>query len=196
VSGPPPSSAEATAIIVLVLVSLILVRRIYLMIRGTVGNPARLFATAGLVVLLFAFTVGVGAAQSPLYFVGLDLGLLVLSSFLSTQYVLSHVRFERRPPSQALYYRLEPWIPLAYLLLFFARIGVSVAVLGPGVLEFAPVTGSLATGALVILQVVNALFAVSTGLLVGRSLGVYLAYRRQLDSTNPSKTRGPLAPLP
>ena len=118
---------------------------------------------------------------------------MVGSSFLASSYFGMHVDLERRPPDHAWHYRLRAWVPLTYLALFVVRIGVAFWVLGPSALSFAPAPPvALSFAQELLLWMVDALFAVSTGLLVGRSVGVWLEYRAVIERERSSRSE----PLP
>jgi hypothetical protein len=192
-----PSSTE-TALILLVIIVLIFVRRALLIVRGSVVNPARLFAFAGFYTVLFALVVAFGTVEPPLIlYVGLP-ALLVVSAFFATRHVKGHVVLEQRPPDPRWYYKLHPWILVVYVVLFVARIGISIAVLGPSAAFTygAPVSGLPPLSA-ALLDIVDVLFAASTGLLLGRTVGVYLAYREKVATApTPPPSAPPTAPLP
>lgn len=190
-SGAMMGSSADTTIIVVVIIVLILLRRTISMIRGAAVSPVRLFGYAALYGLIFVGTIAAGAAEIPWYFLALDAGVVVVATILATRYVRDHVVLEQRPPAGQWFYKLHPWIPITYLGLFLLRIGVAFWLLGPSAFDFGSPTPSLSGTQLGILEVVDVLFAGSTGLLFGRSVGVYLAYQRRLAQQPP----GPAPPL-
>ncbi|HEV2450117.1 MAG TPA: hypothetical protein VGU43_06910 [Thermoplasmata archaeon] len=192
-SGGSPSNVATTLVVVAVIV-LILVRRTYYILKGSVANPARLVSYSVVVSILFGLTVSFGIGVLPYFDFAIDGAVLVVAALLAVPYVRREVRFEQRPPSTDWYYRLSPWIPLGYVGLFVGRIGLLLAVLGPSALEFVPVSTMLSPLDLYVLATVDALFALSTGLLVGRNAGVYLALREKLRLTPEPPAAG--APLP
>jgi hypothetical protein len=171
-------------VIVVLVIVFILVRRTYLMLQGTRYSAGRLFGFAGFYVLLF-----VALAVTTLYAAvatwGSDAYLLfapyvvvpALAAVLALPYVRRIVRFERRDDGNW-YYRL-PWhVPVLYLALFIVRIVAEFAVFGvAGLLFTFPLPAPPSVGALAILVVVDLLFGLSLGLLLGRGIGVYLAHR-------------------
>lgn len=195
-SGSGPSNLDTTLVVLAVIV-LILVRRTYYILKGSVASPVRLVSYSVVVTGLFALTVSFGVGVLPSFDLEIDAAVLSVAALLATPYVRREVRFEQRPPSTEWYYRLSPWIPLSYVGLFVGRIGLLLAVLGPSALEFLPVSTALSPLDLYVLATVDALFALSTGLLVGRNAGVYLALREQ-PTLRPGPPAGgaPLASRP
>jgi len=196
-SASPPDIS--TALIVLLVIVFILARRTYLMLHGTRYSAARLFGFAGFYVLLFvalAFTTLYAAVAAW----GSDADLLlvpyvavpVVAAALVVPYVRRIVQFEQREGGEW-YYRL-PWhIPLLYLTLFVVRIVAEFAVFGVAGLVFTfPLPAPPSAGALVILVVVDLLFGLSLGLLVGRGIAVYRAHR----DLPPASGSPPASPLP
>ncbi len=180
-------TAAATAsdyepvLLILALIVFVFVRRTYAMIRGMRLSVGRLVGYGIVYTGLFVLTIALSAGSTPWYYFVVDAALLAVAALLAASYVREHVVLERRPPDGAWYYRLHPWIPITYILLFVVRVGISLAVLGPDAFDLGPTTSTaLTSGEVLLLQVVDALFAISTGFLVGRSAGVYLAYRRRL----------------
>jgi hypothetical protein len=189
---------DFSAIIFVVIVVLIVVRRTYYMLRGAVASPARLIGYSVVVAALFAATVAVSYGVVPVYAFAADAAVLVAAALLALPYVRRHVHFEQRPPSTDWYYRLSPWIPLSYVVLLVVRISLLFAILGPSAFNFAPVTTTLSTPALLTLVGVDLLFALSTGLLVGRNAGVLLALREKVAGSPPvpSAAESPLSSRP
>lgn len=192
-SGSGPSNLDTTLVVLAVIV-LILVRRTYYILKGSVASPARLVGYSAVVSILFALTVSFGVGVLPYFDFAIDGAVLLVAALLAVPYVRREVRFEQRPPSTEWYYRLSPWIPLSYVALFVGRIGLLLAVLGPSALEFLPVSTTLNPLDVYVLATVDALFALSTGLLIGRNAGVYLALREKLALTPGPPAGG--APLP
>jgi hypothetical protein len=196
----PSSSDLAPAVLVLVLFVLILARRTYAQITGARFSAGRLFGFTGFYVLLF-----VALAFPTLYAAvdawGIDGALLLVpyvvvplaAAWVATPYVRRIVRFEQRDGG-AWYYRL-PWIvPVLYLVLFIVRFGAEILIFGLAVVSsfFAP--SSVPAGLIFLLVGIDLLFGASTGLLIGRSVGVYRAHVDLLHRT--AATPGPLSSGP
>jgi hypothetical protein len=189
------TAGDESAILFLVILLLIVVRRTYYMLRGTVASPARLIGYSAVVAFLFAITLAVDVGVVPVYAFAADAAVLAAAALLAVSYVRRHVHLEPRPPSGEWYYKLSPWIPVAYVLLLIVRISLLLVVLGPSALDFVPTTTALGTPALVALIAVDLLFALSTGLLIGRNAGVLLALREKLAAAPPAPPAGG-GPLP
>jgi hypothetical protein len=192
-SASSSASTLEPVVVVLALIVLFLVRRAYRMYTGTPVRTGQLFAIAGIYVVLFAITLAIGSAGIPWYLYALDGALLVVAAIAGTIHIRKVVVFERRPPPVGdWYFRLPPWIAILYVVLYVARIGSVLAFLGPNALEFVP-TGAvtLSPTALAVLAVVDALFSVSTGILVGRSIAVYHAFEAEKAKLPPPSGGGP-----
>ncbi|HXY46500.1 MAG TPA: hypothetical protein VEK13_01195 [Thermoplasmata archaeon] len=197
-SGPSIGALEP-AIVVLVILVLIVVRRTYLQIQGARFSAGRLFGYAAVYVLLFA-ALAVGTLYAAIVSWGPDAYVLaipygafpVVAALVAAPYVRRIVRFEHREDG-AWYYRLSWHIPVLYLVLFFARISAEFVVFGPSafVVSFPPPAPPSVAG-LVILIAVDLLFGISLGLLLGRGVGVYQAHREVLARED----RPPSAPPP
>jgi hypothetical protein len=170
------SSGTTGYLLLLAIVVLLIARRMYLMVQGTVFSTPRLIGYAAFYVVFFALGVFVGVLALPFYVPIAEGAVLVVSGAIAVPFVERAVRFERRADGQW-YYRLGLLIPAVYLVLFAVRIVIDFVLLNEN--PFAPPTSvSLTPFQAVLLVLVDTLFAVSTGLLVGRSVGVYRAYQR------------------
>jgi len=108
-----------------------------------------------------------------------DLLLALGAGFPAVRYAARTTQFERSPTGQWTY-RGRIAIPVFWLALFLLRYGVELALLGR-VYIFTPTpshTVPIPTFAVALLTV-DALFAISTGVVMGNALGIYSAYRRQ-----------------
>ena len=115
----------------------------------------------------------------------LDVLLLVLAGIPAFRYTARTTVVERSPSGRWTY-RGRIAIPVMWLAFFLLRYGVELALLGR-VFLFTPTPTSavsIPTFA-VALIVVDALFAASTGLVMGNAVGIYSAHRRQ-------RTQGPV----
>jgi hypothetical protein len=172
-----------------ILVLLALVRAVR-MARGTSANPARLGFYAGIYVFLFLLVVGLDLAPLPLWFLAVDAALAVAGGVVATFYVRKAAQITRTPAGGYVY-RLGLVLPLIYLSLFVVRIVLDLSVLGEDPFATPPTGPTTVNAQLVdLLALVDVLFAFSTGLIVGRSLGVYLALREH------QRTEGATAPVP
>ncbi len=181
-STPPTGSVE-TSLIILAIIVLIVARRTYSMIQGARYSEVRLFAFGGFALVFF------GAFAATTLYVALGVwgmiawGLLgpyvlvvVAAAWVTAPHVRKVVRFERREGGQ-LYYRL-PWvIPVLYLILFVARLGIEVVLFGTAALVTFSLPTSLPLVLLVILIGFDLLYGASLGLLFGRGIGVRRAHQ-------------------
>lgn len=108
-----------------------------------------------------------------------DVILFIAGAIPAFRYISRTTVFERSPAGRWTY-RGRIWIPFLWLALFLLRYGVELALLGR-VYLFTPTpnhTVPIPTFAVALIAV-DALFAASTGLVMGNALGIYAAYRRQ-----------------
>jgi len=186
------------SILFLVLIVVIIGRRAVRLVQGTPYSTGRIFGFTGVYVLLFValaastLAAAVGAWGIDALFLVAPYGAVVAAAALvAIPYVRRIVKFEHRGPGD-LYYRLPPFVPALYLVLFALRFAIELVLFGPSVVtSFSPPT-SIPSGFILTLVAVDLLFGASTGLLLGRSIGVYEAHRAL------PKVAAPLdsAPLP
>lgn len=185
-----PASLAPEFLLLALIAALVGVRTVRMM-RGAPVSGARLVGFGLLYVVLFASVLLVDVALLPWYSYALDAVAIVAAIAVAVPYVGRRVVLERRPDGQWVY-RLGALLPVVYLVLFLVRILVDLLLVGAS--PFGGPTGSggsvvlspTAAGALI---AVDALFSFSAGLLLGRNVAVYVAYRRRLRG-------GPAAPPP
>ena len=187
------SAVGSTGLLVAIVVFLF-VRRIIASVRGTRLSEGRLFGYAALLGGIFALTTFAGITILPWYAVPLDLAVVAALGVVSYLHVQERVVIERVGPDQWIY-RLGPLIPIVYLVLFVVRLGLDLAMLN--VQPFGPsgLPVSLSPTTTVVFLVVDVLFAASTGLSIGRSVGVYREWQRlraDPPSLPPTPTDRPL----
>ncbi len=187
--------------VIVALFALLVVRRTYRMVRGMPVSTARLVVLPALYVALYAAEVAaigyaaVGSARAMAFWGSLaaDSASFVVGTLFAYRLTLRHVHLYQPVAGGAWYYRLRPTLPIAYLVLLLVRLGVETAVLG--ITPFASPTAAqldaLATPTLVVLFAVDALWGLTTGFLVGRSMAVYRSWQ-QVQGTPP----GPATPTP
>jgi hypothetical protein len=185
------SNTDVTTLVFVALIVLVVARRVVGMVRGVPVRPERMFAFAALYSGLFVLVIASSYAQLPAWSYAIDAAVAVVAAFAATLAVQQRVVVEWRDGQW--YYRLGMAIPVLYLTLFVVRIALELLVLG--VSPFAPPSTTPLSGtAEVTLAVIDALFAFSTGLLVGRTLGVYLEYRKLSRAGPPKPASSPLPP--
>ena len=173
------SSADASTVAILAIFVLLIGRRIVLMVRGVPVRPASMVGFAAVFTALFVIALAGSFSLLPLWTYAVDAVVLVVASIGTAEYVRRRVVLELR--NGVWYYRLHIAIPVLYLVLFAVRLVLDSVVLG--IDPFAPPPGNapaLSATAVLLVAVVDALFAFSTGLLVGRTAGVLAAHRAKL----------------
>jgi|SRR5580693_121859 hypothetical protein len=184
------NSSDAGPIILLILIAVIIGRRVVLMVRGTQVRPGRMFAIALFYVALFALTIAASYSLLPVWTYLVDVAVVVAASIGATVLVQRRVVVEWK--DGVWMYRLGALIPALYLTLFVVRLALDFFVLNVNPFSFTlPSTAPLVGTPLVIVVLVDVLFAFSTGLLVGRTVGVYLEYRK-FSQAGPPPTAAPL----
>jgi hypothetical protein len=171
------SPALEEAIAVELIIILLVARRAYLMYRGVAYSPQRLYLMMALYGFLVAITLAETFSLFPWYATVADLAIVAVTAWLFTGHAASTVIFEGPPGARK--YRLPITLVLVYLVLFGIRLALEAGYF-PTLIEtgVAPAAGTISTFAYVALAVVDALFAFSAGLLIGRSLGVIRAHDR------------------
>lgn len=200
-ASPSPAALEPLVLLLLIIV-LVLVRRTYYQLQGARFSAARLFGFAAFYVLLFvvlAFSTLYAAVatwgSSAYALLALYVGVPTAAGVFAAPYIERVVRFERRGDGQW-YYRLSWHVPVLYLVLFLGRIVAEIAVFGlSAVLVSYPPPAPPSVPALEVLIAVDLLFGLSLGLMIGRGVGVYRAYRR-LPASEAAPPVPPSPPLP
>ena len=192
-TAPTFTNADLTTLVFVAIFALLIGRRVVLMVRGAPVRPERMFAFAMLFVAIFVLVIATSITQLPLWTYGLDAIAAVAAGVSATIGVRQRVVLEFR--NGLWYYKLGVGILVLYLALFVARLALDAVVLG--VDPFAgmpPSVGPLSSLAGKTVAIINGLFAVSTGLLVGRTVGVYLEYRKRLAEGPPPAVTPVLPP--
>ncbi len=168
------SSAELTAILIQVVIALLVIRRSYAMTQGVPYSAARLVVLPVLVLVLWGGSELESVLLTPWalpYLVALDLAILVVTTFAFTGIAERMTQVNQGPPGNWSY---QIGFSLAALFVgaFVIRLSVAVA-LFPTSLEFgSPPGGFPPIQQQAVLGIIDALFSISVGLLVGRSLGI------------------------
>ncbi len=188
------SSADSTTLIVVVVVILILARRVARMVSGAPVSTGRLFGYAAVFLGLFVLLAVADYAITPWWLYAAMAAAAIVVAVAVLPWVERSVEIYRGPLGQW-YYRLGVIIPALYVALFAVRIVLDFTVLGltnPFGASVSAPTGL----AFVAFAVVNILFAASTGMLVGRSVGVYRALQKAETTSRAIGTAGPPAAAP
>jgi hypothetical protein len=188
------ASLSSSAIVVLaiqILIVLLILRRQILIYQGTPVSGARIALGAGLILFLFALIELTGYAVLGSAFPNLgwavlgNVAIVAVASFAFARVAERQARVWKDPRGFWMYQMgLGPAI--LYVGLYFARLGLEFAFF-PSLLQFQ--TGGVSSQTtvlqLVILEVVAALVAISSGILVGRGIGVYRRVQ-QLERSSPA----------
>ena len=189
-----PSALPATVLLV-ALVVFVFVRRILASLRGTRLSEGRLFGYAALVGAIFVLTTFAGITILPWYSFVLDAAVAAGLAVVSYLHVQPRVVIERVGPDRWIY-RLGPLIPILYLVLFVIRLGLDLVVLNIQPFGTSALPASLTPTTIAVFLIVDVLFAASTGLSIGRSVGVYREWQRLRASPDPPTSPSADRPLP
>lgn len=180
------SSATVSEVVLGALIAVLILRRTVGMVHGTPVRPTRLLAFGGFYLVLMALVVSSSALLYPWPWgpaaLAADAAAVGLAAWVALRHVERRVVIERRPDG-AWIYRLSPLLPVVYVALFVTRLVVDLVVLGAS--PFAgptAIAGGTPASEEMLVAMVDLLFAMSTGLLIGRGLGVYRAYRKRTGS--------------
>ena len=182
------SSAAVEEYAVVALLGLYLLRRTYRMTQGVPATTVRLVLVPIFYVGLYALELAgigfaaVGSSEATRFYGALsaDVALLAVGTYVAHRVASRQVELYRPPGKSDWYYRLRPLLPVTYIVLFFVRVGLETAFLGiaPFTVPTTAQFDALSTPSLTILFVVDALWGLTTGFLVGRSGAVYAAWKR------------------
>lgn len=196
------SNQTAFAYLFVALVGLLILRRAYRLTQGAPIGTSRLLVLPAFYVIIYAaeltalgFGGGGSSVTFPLYLsFTLDAILVVVGTFVAYGYTLRHLQIYRAEGEAGWSYRMSPLLPVIYVVLFFARVAIESVVLNESPLVFAAPSAlsGISAFALVSLFAVDALWGLSTGFLIGRSVGVYHEWQQKLHEPSPPAP----APLP
>ena len=185
------SSADTSAVVVLALIVLILLRRTYRLAQGAPYSPWRVFAYGGFSAVLFVFfaasTIYVALGTWGLVAYALlapYLGVVVGSAALAEPRIRRLVSFEERGDGRT-YFRLPLVVPILTVVLFLVRAAVEIWQFGLNALASFSLPTSSSVAALEILIAFDLLYGVSIGLLVGRGLAVRAAFSERTATASP-----------
>lgn len=185
------TSTELTAIIIQVLIAFLVIRRSYAMTQGVPYSVARLVGFPALILVLWGFSELESILLTPWalpYLIALDSVILVITTFAITSVAEGMTRVAPGL-SGTFSYRIGFSLAALFVGAFVLRIGIAIA-LFPSALEFgSPPGGYPPIQQQVVLGTIDALFSVSVGLLMGRSLGISRKVRAARASNAGSGTR-------
>lgn len=163
--------------IVVVVFALLIGRRIVGMVQGAPLSIGRLVGFAAVYLALCALALGTDLLIEPWWVGLLDAAIIAAIALTLPATIESSVSVYRGPGGRW-YFKMGVWVPVVYLTLFLGRIGLEIGVLGIDPFAYSPFSVSFTTEQRALLAIVDALFAVSTGLLVARSVAVYRSFHR------------------
>lgn len=168
------SSSELTAILIQAVIVLLIARRSYAMSQGVPFSRVRLLLLPILILVLWGVSELESIFLTPWavpYLIVVDVAILAGTS-VGFAPVAERMTSVGRDAAGNWTYRISFTLAALFLLAFVARLALAVA-LFPSSLQFgAPPSGFPAAAQQSVLAVIDAIFSLSAGLLVGRSLGV------------------------
>lgn len=179
------SSQDLFALLIVLLVVGFIARRSVAMSRGTTLSIARLLVSMVLYLGLFALVTLGEVFYLPLYVILAEIVAVVVVGLSVVPWVQRRVEVYR-DPAGGWSFRMGVTIPVLYLALFLLRIALDFLVLGVDPFGPLPAGFTLSTSQTALLAIVDGLYALSTGLVVARTLGIYRAY-----SATPKPARAP-----
>jgi hypothetical protein len=178
------TSPELTAILIQLVIVLLIVRRSYAMTRGVPYSGFRLSFVAGLILFLWAVTELESTFLTPWavpYLIALDIAILIGTSLAFTP-VAERMTEAYRAPSGRWSYRIGFSLAALFVGAFVIRLSVAI-LLFPSSLAFgSPSGGFPPIQQQIVLGVVDALFSLSAGLLVARSIGIHRKWQAAMVS--------------
>jgi hypothetical protein len=192
-STPSLSQADLAGYAFVALLGFIILRRTYAMTQGVRATTVRLTVLPAIYVALYVaelaglWYVGTGSGQPWLRGAALaaDGVLVVVGVALAYRATRRTVHLYRPDEDPEWHYRVRPLLSVLYVALFFVRVGIETVVLGesPLAIPTAAQLDSLSSFALYSLFLVDALWGLTTGFLVGRSAAVYTAWQEALGQS-------------
>lgn len=168
------SSSDYTTIFIQVVIVLLIARRSYAMSQGVAFSRARLVLLPILILILWGVSELESIFLTPWalpYLILLDVAIVAGTSLVFAP-IAERMTSVGRDAAGNWTYRISFALAALFLLAFVARLALAVA-LFPSSLQFgAPPSGYPPGPQQVVLAMIDAIFSLSAGLLVGRSLGV------------------------
>ena len=173
------TSAAITPIALELLIVLLVVRRSYWMAKGVRFTLGRLVVLPALLLVLWAFTALESVLLTPWalpYLIALDTAVVVVTTLLFAG-VAERATELYRGPSGEWYYRIGFAIAALFLVVYLVRLALTL-LLFPQALDIGVTPpGYPPESQQVVLAVIDALFSMSVGLLIARSIGIYRHWR-------------------
>lgn len=185
------TSGELIAIVIQLLIVLLVLRRSYAMVGGVPYSAPRLVLLPGLILVIWGLDELESLLLTPWalpYLIALDVALLLVAAFGVAGVAQRMTRVDRGESGQWTY-RIGFSLAALFLVAFVLRLALALA-LFPSSLEFgAPPGGYPPVAQQLALAAIDALFSLSAGLLVGRSVGIYRAVESARAQVGATRTR-------
>lgn len=182
-----PSALETAIGIEAILVIWIAVRS-YRSYQGRRYSSGRVVVFPILIFLLFLLTESETVLTVPWAFpvwTAIDFAVLVAAALATLPMAARLVQVTQRSDG-AWYYQYGIELIAFYLGLWVVRLGLAIYY-DPASIEFVPPTGApLSAAASDVLVLIQGLFAISSGLVIGRGLGTYRLYERAQKASTPA----------
>jgi hypothetical protein len=174
------TSGEFTAIAIQLLIVLVVIRRSYLMAEGVPYSVARLAALPVLILILWAFVELESLLLTPWavpYLIVVDIAILAVTA-LAFAPVAERMTQVRRDGSRGGTYRIGFSLAALFVAAFVVRLVIAVT-LFPTSLEFGSLPGGFPSAQQqLVVAVIDAIFSLSAGLVLARSIGVVRKWNR------------------
>jgi hypothetical protein len=182
-----PSALE-TAIAIEALLVIWIAARSYRSYQGRLYSGGRVLIFPVLILLLFLLTEFETVSTVPWAFpiwTAIDFGVLIVSAMSTIPIAPRLVQVSRRDDGEW-YYKYGIELIAFYLGLWVVRLGLAIYY-DPASIEFVAPTGmALSAIASDVLVLIQGLFAVSSGLVIGRGVGTYRLYEQAQKGSAPS----------
>lgn len=157
--------------------------RSYRSYQGRLYSPGRVMLFPVLILLLFAETEFETVVTVPWAFplwTAVDVAVVVTAALATLPLAERLVRVSRRPDGEW-YYQYGIELIAFYLGLWVVRLGLA-AYFDPASIEFAVPTTALSSTASIVVVLIQALFSISSGLVIGRAICTYRLHERARGS--------------
>jgi hypothetical protein len=189
--NPALSNSDTVSYLFVLLLGVLILRRAYAITQGSRISAVRLAIFPVFYVILYVgelAALGVGGVGSNvatwLYLsFAVDAALVTVGVLLAYRYTLRHVQIYQDPGETGWKYRLNPLLPVIYVVLFFARVGIETVLLGESPFEIptAAALEGISVALLSLFFLVDALWGLSTGFLIGRNAAVHHEWRQKTE---------------
>jgi hypothetical protein len=184
------SSGLESALVIEALLVVWIAYRSYSSYQGRAYSSARVLIFPVLILFLYAATevetITIVPWSNPLWTV-IDLVIVVASALATLPLIDRLVTFTRRERG-AWYYHYGIELIAFYLALWVVRVGLAAYYDLSSLVYAAPTGAPLSATASDVLVLIQGLFSVSTGLVVGRGIGTYRLHQRAMERIGPTQS--------